>query len=116
MKPLAPRPRLHALPIIAVALGLGLGAYYGERWYKLPQYTEQDLQASVELNLAMDLERRGPQLQPVPAEHERLRRQIRQEIDADIARERQGATQGFMAAMLMLLFGGGYLLLKLRGK
>lgn len=116
MKPLAPRPRLHALPIIAVALGLGLSAYYGERWYQLPQYTEQDLQASVELNLAMDLERRGPQLQPVPAERERLRQQIRQEIDADIARERREVTQGFAVAMLMLLFGSGYLALRLRGR
>lgn len=116
MKPLAPRPRLHALPVIAFALGLGLGAYYGERWYKLPQYTEQDLQASVELNLVMDQERRGPQLQPAPAERERLRQQIRQEIDADIARERQEVTQGFAVTMLMLLFGGGYLALRLRGR
>ncbi len=114
MKPLTPRPRLHALPMIATALGLGLGAYYGERWYHLPQYTEQDLQASVELNLVMDQERRGPQLQPAPAERERLRQQIRQEIDADIARERREVQQGFAGAMLMLLFGGGYLGLALK--
>ena len=109
-----PRPRLHALPMIATALGLGLGGYYGERWYKLPQYSEQDLQASVELNLIMDLERRGPQLQPTPAERERLRQQIRQEVDADIARERQEVKQGFIVAMLMLLFGVGYLAMRAR--
>lgn len=114
MKPLNPKPRLHTLPIIAAALGLGLGAYYGELWWRLPQYSEQDLQASVELNLAMDLERRGPQLQPSPEDRERLRQQIRQEIDADIARERREAQQGFASAMLMLLFGGGYLALRLR--
>ncbi len=114
MKPLAPRPRLHALPMIATALGLGLGAHYGERWYHLPKYDEQDLQASVELNLAIDLEQRGPQLQPAPAERERLRQQIRQEIDADIAREAGEVKQGFAAAMLMLLFGGGYLALRMR--
>lgn len=114
MKPLTPRPRLHALPMIAAALGLGLGAHYGERWYHLPQYSEQDLEASVELNLAMDLERRGMQLQPAPAERERLRRQIRAEIDADIAREAREVKQGFAAAMLMLLFGGGYLALRSR--
>ncbi|MDM4769997.1 hypothetical protein [Solimonas sp. SE-A11] len=116
MKPLAPRPRLHALPIIAVTLGLGLGAYHGERWYKLPRYTEQDLQASVELNLAMDLERRGPTLQPSVEDRERLRNQIRQEIDADIARERREVKQGFAGAMLMLLFGGGYLALRSRSR
>lgn len=114
MNNLTPKPRLHALPMIATALGLGLGGYYGERWYKLPQYSEQDLQASVELNLLIDLERRGPQLQPAPAERERLRQQIRQEVDADIARERKEVTQGFASAMLMLLFGGGYLAMRQR--
>ena len=116
MKPLAPRPRLHALPMIATALGLGLGAHYGERWYHLPKYDEQDLQASVELNLAIDLERRGPTLQPSVEDRERLRSQIRQEIDADIAHERKEVTQGFAVAMLMLLFGGGYLGMALRKK
>ncbi|AXQ28440.1 hypothetical protein D0B54_06980 [Solimonas sp. K1W22B-7] len=103
-----PKPRLQALPIIALTVGLGLSAYYGEKWYLLPQYGEQDLRASVELNLALDLERRGPALQPSPEDRERLRQQIRQEIEADIARERKEATQGLISALLMLLFGGGY--------
>lgn len=111
-----PKPRLQALPILATAMGLGLSAYYGERWYQLPQYSEEDLRASAELNLAIDLERRGPALQPSPADRERLRQQIRSEIDADIGREHKEIQQGFTAAALMLLFGGGYLLLWWRGR
>ena len=110
----APQARLQALPIIAAAIGLGLCAYYGEHWYRLPQYSEEDLRGSVELNLALDLERRGPEHQPSPEEQERLRQQIRSEIDADIARERKDVHQGFATAMLMLLFGGGYLAWRLR--
>ena len=115
MNNLTPKPRLHALPMIATALGLGLGGYYGERWYKLPEYTEQDLQASVELNLAMDRERYGLTQQPSPAESERLRQQIRQEIDADIARERSEVKQGFVVAMLMLMFGAAFLAIRSPG-
>lgn len=109
-----PKNRLHVMPIMAAALGLGLSAYYGEQWYRLPQYSAEDLSASVELNLAMDLERRAPDQQPSPEERERLRQQIRSEIDADISRERKTVHQGFATAALMLLFGGGYLALRLR--
>lgn len=105
----ATKPRLQTLPIIAAAIGLGLGAYYGEQWYRLPQYSEEDLRASVELNLALDLERRAPDQQPSTEERERLRQQIRSEIDGDIARERREVHQGFATAMLMLMLGGGYL-------
>lgn len=109
-----PRPRLQALPVVAAAVGLGLSAYYGEQWYRLPSYSEQDLQASTELNLALDLERRGPTLQLSEQDRDRLRGQIRQEVEADIARERKEVQQGFIGALLMLLFGGGYLLLRIR--
>ena len=111
-----PKNRLHVMPIMAAALGLGLSAYYGEQWYRLPQYSEEDLSASVELNLAMDLERRPADQQPSPEEGERLRQQIRVEIDADISRERKAVHQGLATAALMLLFGGVYLLMWWRGR
>lgn len=103
-------PRLIAVPLVLVAVGLWLTMTYGERWYHLPEYSAQDVGASVELNLMMDLQRRGPEQQPEEAEIEQLRTQIRQEIEADLNRERQDVQQHLVAGLIALLLGIGLLL------
>ena len=55
-------PRLFAFLLIAI--GGGVLGYYGEQYRRLPTYTDADIEQSVEANLALDLARMGPHLQP----------------------------------------------------
>lgn len=103
-------PRLIAVPLVLLAVGLWLTMTYGERWYHLPKYSEQDVSASVELNLALDLQLRGADAQPDAAGIEKLRAQIRQEVTADIRRERSEIEQYLGLGLIALILAGGALL------
>ncbi len=103
-------PRLIAVPLVLFAVGLWLTMTYGERWYHLPNYSEQDISASVELNLALDLQQRGSEAQPDAAGVDRLREQIRQEVTADIRRERSEIEQYLGMGLIALILAGGALL------
>jgi hypothetical protein len=100
-------PRLIAVPLVLLAVGLWLTMTYGERWYHLPKYSEQDVSASVELNLALDLQQRGPEAQPDAAGIEQLRQRIRQEVTADIQRERSEIEQYLGMGLIALILAGG---------
>lgn len=108
--PMSPyRPRVNLFHVIAVA-GLSLCGYYGYAWTQLPSYSEADIENSVELNLAIDLARRGPHLQPNAEALERLREQVRAEVTGDLQRQRDTVQRRFGIGLLLLVVGGGRVL------
>lgn len=80
-------PNLFAFLLLAI--GIGLVGYYGEQRWQLPQWSEAEIEQSVELNLAMDLDRRGPHLRPTGERLAGLRAAIRAEVEAEIRRDRE---------------------------
>lgn len=106
-----------ALPFLLVGIGLGLLGYYGEQWYKLPAWTEQDIEESVELNLAIDLQRMGPHLRPEGEKLERLRDMVRAEVKGEIVSERRGLERWMGLGLILTVLGAGQLVrLALRPK
>lgn len=82
------------------AAGIGLCGYAAVLWRELPRYTEADLQASTELNLAADLARRVDA--PDRATTDALRRQVRIEIENEIAEERRAGLPWLLAGLLLI--------------
>ena len=87
-----------------MAIGLGVAAWYGWAWYHVPRWTEKDIAGSVELNLALDLSRLPPQ-SVTPQAQERMRTQIRHEVEAQIAKETEEPRGYTYAGLLMAAFG-----------
>ncbi len=104
------RTPFRTLPALLVALGVGLCGYYGSEWINLPTYSEADVASSVELNLLLELQRRGPHLQPDQAGLERLRTTIRQEIETDLRRQRDTVELRFGVGLIALVLGFGQLI------
>lgn len=104
------RPPL--LPFLMFAGGLGACLYFGQQWYQLPAYSEDDIKASVELNLKLDLQRR-PTGQPAPNDVElsRMRSSLQQEIAGQIATERREVVQRFGLGLVASILGAGQLLM-----
>lgn len=102
-----PHRPMSTIPAFLVALGLGLVSYYGIEWYQLPKYSESDIDVSAELNLRLDLQRRGPHLQPQGEELERLRRIVRAEVEGEIKQEREKVQTRFAIGLVSLIFGIG---------
>lgn len=98
-------PRL--LAFLLAAIGIALAAYYGEQRWHLPAWTETEIAQSVELNLAMELQRRGPHLQPAPERLDALRAMLRAEIEAEIRRDRQQLERWIGLGMLLVVVGLG---------
>jgi hypothetical protein len=98
-----------ALPTLLIVGGLGLVGYYGLAWYQAPAYTKADIEASTELNLALDLARMGPQLRPQGEKLEKLRAIVRAEVQGDLEREVRSAQQGFAIGLIAMVFGLGNL-------
>ena len=104
------KPRLTALPAVLFLVGLGLSLHYGHAWWRLPVYSEDDVAASVDLNLAMDLQRRSGGTPLDVASLEAMRRKVDQEIRADIAHDREGVQRGFAAGTAALLLSLSHML------
>lgn len=96
-------PRFFAF--LLVALGVGLLGYFGEQWRRLPAWSEQEIEQSVELNLALDLRHRGPHLQPTGERLEELRRTVRAEVEAEIRRERSGLERWMGVGAILTMLG-----------
>lgn len=102
----APRvPPAGAVGALLAAIGFGVASWYGWAWYQVPKWSEQDIQGSVELNLALDLSRLPPDGQPSPEALDRLRGQIRQEVEAQIAAQSDEPRSWTMAGLLIGVFG-----------
>ncbi|MEQ1439381.1 hypothetical protein AAG565_08450 [Fontimonas sp. SYSU GA230001] len=103
------RPPFRTLPALLLSLGVGLCGYYGQKWYELPTYSEEDIAASVELNLRLDLQRRGPHLQPDAAGLARMREMVQAEVEGEIRRERDQVQLRFGVGLIALVLGLGQL-------
>lgn len=112
MNPPVPR-RFLGLPIMAASVGLGLGFYFGERCYQLAQVSEEDLRASAELNLVLDLQR-----EPTPAlDDDALasrRAAVQAELAGQLATEKQAAQRGLAGSAIALIVGLALILGQLR--
>lgn len=96
-----------ALAFTLIAGGLGLIAYYGEQWYRLPVWSDAEIEQSVDLNLAIELQRMGPHLRPQGDKLERLRQIVRAEVEGDIRREREEIERWLGAGLLFTVLGLG---------
>jgi hypothetical protein len=110
---MAPRSLLfrnpRAFPTLLLVGGLGLAGYYGYAWYRAPTFSQAEIEASTELNLALDLARMGPQLRPEGEKLQKLRAIVRAEVQGDLEREVRSAQQGFAVGLIAMVFGLGNL-------
>ena len=100
-------PRLFAFLLLSV--GGALAIWYGEQWWRLPPWNEAEIEQSVELNLALDLRRRGPHLQPDAARLDALRASIRAEVEAEVRREREELERWMAVGLVLMVLGAGQL-------
>ena len=98
-------PRL--LAFLLVAAGIGFAGYYGEQRWRLPAWSEAEIEQSVELNLAVELQRRGPHLQPAPERLEQLRRSLRAEVEAEIRHDREQLERWIGLGLVLTVLGLG---------
>jgi hypothetical protein len=95
------------LAFLLVAVGFGLAAFYGEQRWRLPQWSEAEIEQSVELNLELEKQRRGPHLQPDGTRLEQLRGALRAEVEAEIRRDRQKLERWIGLGLVLVVFGLG---------
>jgi hypothetical protein len=98
-------PRLFAF--LLMAIGVGLIGYFGEQRWRLPEWTEADIEESVQLKLALELHQRGPHLQPTRERLEELHATVRAETEASIRRERRDVERWIGLGALMCMLGAG---------
>lgn len=99
------KPRLATLPALMFAAGLGMAMYYGELWWHLPSYSATEVEQSVELNLALDLQRREAAGGGKPADLDGLRASIRTELLQSIADEARQPKLLAATGLAMMLIG-----------
>ena len=104
MKPTRFKPQLRLFQIITV-IGLSLAANYGYVLWTWPELTDDALNESVSINLAVALSQRGPHLAPDEAATERLREQIRSEIIGQHAEAREKVERRFGIGLLLSVIG-----------
>jgi hypothetical protein len=102
------KPKLTALPATLFLVGLGLSLHYGHAWWRLPVYTEQELENSVELNLALDLQREHRDQPASDSELAKRREQLRAEVLALVYAEKKEKQSGLTAGLLMLTLSLSY--------
>lgn len=97
--------RFTALPALLFAVGLGMLMFHGHAWWRLPAYSADDIEQSVELNMAIDLQRRATTGGFSPEQVERLRAQVRDEVVAAIAADQNEALRYMGIGLLLTLMG-----------
>lgn len=111
MKPYRPlffrNPRL--IPAMLFSAGLGVAGYYGLQWRDLPHLSEQELEQSAELNLALDLARMAPEQRPQGQQLQEMKTRERSDVQADLDREREVVHERFAAGLVAMVFGIGQL-------
>ena len=100
-----------AVGALIAAIGFGVAAWYGWDWYQLPKWSEADIRASAELNLALDLSR-NPQAAPTVEAQDLLRQRIRHELTTEIERERETPRGYTLAGLVMGFFGLAQMLIR----
>lgn len=97
------KPRLAGFPAALFLTGLGLSMYFGNQWRILPTYSEEEIAQSVELNLAIDLQRQGQQASVDDPKLVSLRAKLDSEVRDEIAREQKEIFKGLAAGSVALL-------------
>lgn len=100
-----PKQRFATLPALLFAVGLGLLMFHGHAWWQLPDYSVDDIEQSVDFNLAIDLQRRGSSDGLSPEQLERLRTQVRDEVVAAIAADQHEALRYMGIGLLLTVMG-----------
>jgi hypothetical protein len=96
-----------ALAFVLLAVGVGLLGWYGDQWYRLPAWSDSEIEQSVDLNLEIELARRGPLLQPQGERLDQLRGTLRSEIEAQIRLQRQDLERWMAAGLTLCVLGLG---------
>ncbi len=98
-------------PAALFAVGLGMSMYYGYAWYQLPVYNDAELAQSVDINLAMDMQRQNKPMPTDPAKLAELKAAVRADLDAVVSKERRETLGAFSAGLIGLLLALGQFLL-----
>jgi hypothetical protein len=93
------------LPAMMFAIGLGLAMHQGYTWWRLPSYSEAEIQQSVDLNLALDQQRLGGAAELDDAARDQQRQAVEAEVRSEIARERQEPLQYALTGLGLTLMG-----------
>lgn len=93
------------LAFVLIAAGVGLLSWFGEQRWRLPAWSEAEIAQSVELNLALELQHRGPHLRPEGERLEELRRTLRAEVEAELGRERRDLERWMGAGAILCMLG-----------
>lgn len=96
-------PRFFAF--LLAAAGVGLLAHFGAQWWQLPAWSEAEIEQSVELNLALELQHRGPHLRPEGERLDELRRTLRAEVQGEIRRERRELERWMGVGAILCVLG-----------
>lgn len=99
------KPRLATLPALMFAAGLGMVFWYGYAWWTLPAYSPAEIEQSVELNLALDLQRREAAFSADPAKISQLRAQLHEEVIAAIAKDKTEPRRYIGIGLVLTLMG-----------
>lgn len=102
-----PRRNPYLIPMLIIVVGIAIAGYYAQQWNETPPLSEADIYASTELNLAIELQQRGPNLQPQGPALDRLREQIRAEVVAESENERKKYQLRFFIGAAALIIGFG---------
>lgn len=98
-----------ALAFLLVSAGGGCCIYGTMLWRELPKYTEAEIAASAELNLALDTNREGHGPAGTVTESESnlaRRREVSQaEVRAEIEQERSAPRAWFVGGPVLMLLG-----------
>ena len=101
----------YRLSFLLAAGGIGLCGYGSLQWHQLPHYSEDDLRASTELNLQLDLVLQGVNPSSVSGQLDQLRRQVRTEVESNIRADRERAISWLaIGAALLAMFASRVLL------
>lgn len=94
----------NGLAFLLAAAGLGLCGYAGLQWRELPHYTDAEIAASADLNLALDLAREQSDTQAPanPAPLEDRRRAMQTEVRAELAHAEGPVRAWFFAGLALL--------------
>jgi hypothetical protein len=96
-------PRFFAFLLIAA--GVGVLAHFGAQWSQLPAWSEAEIEQSVALNLALELQHRGPHLRPEGERLDDLRRTLRAEVEGEIRRERHELERWMGFGLILCVLG-----------
>lgn len=95
-----------ATGVLIAAIGFGMALWFGWDRYHLHHWTPEEIEQSVDLNLALELsQRQGPAL--ADSEVRVLREDIREEIHVEIARDRERPGSYMLVGLLIGLIGVG---------